>query len=88
MNKDRNNNFGLLHFLAAIFVMYGHQFALLNRTSPIILGSLIQALGVKTIFLIIPELFIPFSFCEIIFFWNVIFRFSKKMSEFSVICNN
>ena len=52
MNKDRNNNFGLLHFLAAIFVMYGHQFALLNRTSPIILGSLIQALGVKTIFLI------------------------------------
>ena len=50
--ESRNNNFGTLHLLAAIFVLYGHQCALLNQASPQILGSQIQAVGVKIIFLI------------------------------------
>lgn len=48
----RNNNFGVLHLLAALFVMYGHQCALLGEAPPMILGSQIQAIGVKMIFLI------------------------------------
>ena len=48
----RNNNFGFLHLLAALFVMYGHQCALLQLSPPVVLGTQIQALGVKIIFLI------------------------------------
>lgn len=51
-NKDRNNNMGTLHLLAACFVMYGHHCALTGRSAPVVLGTFIQALGVKIIFLI------------------------------------
>ena len=50
--NSRNNNFGALHLLAAFYVLYGHQCALLNNATPIFFGSQIQALGVKIIFLI------------------------------------
>lgn len=49
---NRNNNMGVLHFIAAIFVMFGHQCALLGLPVPIILGSGIQSIGVKIIFII------------------------------------
>ena len=58
MNKDnplqpnRNNNIGTLHLLAAIFVMLGHQFALLNCPNISILGTQIQIIGIRTIFLL------------------------------------
>lgn len=50
--NDRNNNFGTLHLLAAFFVLYGHQCVLLGAGTPMFFGCLIQALGVKMIFLI------------------------------------
>lgn len=50
--NSRNNNFGVLHILAALFVLYGHQCALLGEGTPLICGSQIQAIGVKIIFLI------------------------------------
>lgn len=53
INSDsKNNNFGTLHLVAALFVLYGHQCALLSQGAPIILGSQIHTLGVKIIFLI------------------------------------
>ena len=50
--ENRKNNMGTLHLLAACFVMYGHHCALIGKNTPIILGSFIQALGVKVIFII------------------------------------
>lgn len=43
---------GVLHFIAALFVIYGHQHALLGLPIPILLGSGIQTIGVKIIFII------------------------------------
>lgn len=50
--QNRTNNIGTIHLIAALFVMYGHQCALLAQPCPVFLGSQIQAIGVKTIFLI------------------------------------
>lgn len=50
--ENRNNNMGTLHLLSACFVMYGHHCALTGRSAPVVLGTFIQALGVKIIFLI------------------------------------
>lgn len=50
--KNRSNNIGTLHFIAALFVMYGHQCALLLQPCPTLFGSQIQAVGVKVIFVI------------------------------------
>lgn len=52
MNGTRNNNIGTLHLIGALFVMIGHQCALTQLQCPVILGSAIQAIGVRTIFLI------------------------------------
>lgn len=49
---SRNNNFGILHLAASFFVIYGHQYNLLNQGAPIILGNQIHTLGLKIIFLI------------------------------------
>lgn len=49
---NRNNNFGMLHLMASFFVLYGHQYRLLNQLPPVVLGNQIHELGVKTIFLI------------------------------------
>jgi len=50
--QNRSNNMGTLHLLGACFVMYGHYCVLTGNGVPIILGSMIQAVGVKVIFLI------------------------------------
>lgn len=50
--EGRNNNFGTLHLIAAMFVLYGHQCAMLSQGAPRILGCEIHAVGVKLIFLI------------------------------------
>lgn len=52
VNVNKNNNMGVLHMLGAIFVMLGHQCALLGIPVPVIMGSPIHAIGVKVIFLI------------------------------------
>lgn len=52
MQKNRNNNIGMLHLIGALFVMYGHHCAILGQAIPIFLGTQIQAIGVKSIFLI------------------------------------
>lgn len=52
IQSERNNNFGTLHLLAAIFILYGHQCVLLNKVTPFIFGCQIHAIGVKIIFLI------------------------------------
>lgn len=49
---NRNNNFGMLHLAFAFFVMYGHQYDLLNQTAPVVLGNVVHTLGLKAIFLI------------------------------------
>lgn len=48
----RENNFNILHLFGAILVMYGHQYVLVSQASPVLLGSEINALGVKIIFVI------------------------------------
>lgn len=63
-NHNKNNNFGSLHLLAAAFVLYGHQCALLNQGTPLILGCQIQAIGVKIIFLISGYLITKSLFAE------------------------
>lgn len=50
--RNRNNNKGTIHLIAALFVMYGHHCAILGQGIPFFLGTQIQAIGVKTIFLI------------------------------------
>ena len=50
--SSRNNNIGVLHFIAALFVMYGHQCALLGFPAPVLLGTQIHTIGVKIIFII------------------------------------
>lgn len=62
--NHRNNNFGVLHMLAAVFVLYGHQCALLGQASPLIFGSQIQAIGVKIIFLISGYLIMKSLFAQ------------------------
>ena len=52
IRKDKNNNMGTLHMIGALFVMLGHQSALLGVSTPVILGNPIQSIGVKLIFLI------------------------------------
>lgn len=52
LKKNRANNMGTLHLLAALFVMYGHHCTILGQPLPYIIGSGIQAIGVKVIFLI------------------------------------
>ena len=53
MNEvTRNNNFGMLHLAASYFVIYGHQYNLLNQSAPVILGNQVHELGLKAIFLI------------------------------------
>lgn len=49
---DRNNNIGVLHFIAALFVMYGHQCALSGLPVPVLFGTGIQTIGVKIIFIL------------------------------------
>ena len=43
---------GMLHLIGALFVMYGHHCAILGQAIPVFLGTQIQAIGVKSIFLI------------------------------------
>ena len=52
MDTKRNNNIGIIHFIGALFVIYGHQYALMGLTPPRIFGSQIHSVGVKIIFLI------------------------------------
>lgn len=48
----RKNNFAILHILAAVMVIVGHQYILLGMQAPNILGINIHELGVKILFLI------------------------------------
>ncbi|MBQ8166616.1 MAG: acyltransferase [Lachnospiraceae bacterium] len=50
--KDRNNNIGTIHLLAAFCVMYGHQFALVQQPMTASIGCAAHILGVKIIMLI------------------------------------
>lgn len=48
----RENNFSMLHFIGALMVVYGHQWALLGGSPPAWLGNSVSTLGVKMIFVI------------------------------------
>lgn len=50
--KERNQDIGALHLLAAFFVMLGHQCALTGQNAILLWGCGIQAIGVKIIFLL------------------------------------
>lgn len=50
--NKRINNMGTLHIFAALLVMYGHHFAILNQNTPILYGYKFQAMGVRIIFII------------------------------------
>lgn len=58
MNKsrDRSNNFELMHFAAAAFVMFGHQYDLMGGNAPTVMGMTIHSLSVRVIFLIVGYL--------------------------------
>lgn len=47
---NRNNNFTMIHIMAAIMVIIGHQFVLTGSTPPFILGHDIHGLGVRILF--------------------------------------
>lgn len=47
-----NNNFTTIHILAAFMVIYGHQYALLQKTAPLILSNSMHGLGVRILFLV------------------------------------
>ena len=49
---NRDNNFAILHFIGALMVVYGHQWALLGGSPPAWLGNSVSTLGVKMIFVI------------------------------------
>ena len=49
---SHQNNISVMHLLAAIMVLLGHQCALLGIPAPVMLGNPIQSIGVKTIFVI------------------------------------
>lgn len=49
---SRDNNFAILHFIGALMVVYGHQWALLGGSPPAWLGNSVSTLGVKMIFVI------------------------------------
>lgn len=49
---EKHNNFALLHFIGALMVMYGHEFALLSSQAPTFLGNPVSTTGVKMIFVI------------------------------------
>lgn len=49
---DRNNNFAMVHIVAALMVVVGHEFVLLGNTPPTILGVDIHGLGVRVLFLV------------------------------------
>lgn len=49
---NRNNNIGTLHLIAAICVMYGHHCSILGQAIPTVFGHGIQAIGIRSIFVI------------------------------------
>lgn len=50
--RERNEDIGALHLLAAFFVMLGHQCVLTEQNVMVLWGSGIHAVGVKIIFLL------------------------------------
>lgn len=51
-NNKRVNNFTMIHIVAAVMVIAGHQFILMGGASPQIMGTEISALGVRVLFLV------------------------------------
>lgn len=49
---NRNNNFTLIHIVAAVMVIYGHQFVLLGLEAPQLFTMPIHNLGVRILFLV------------------------------------
>lgn len=49
---NRENNFTIIHILAALMVITGHQFILLGGEAPSVMGVAIHGLGVRILFLV------------------------------------
>lgn len=50
--KEFANNFTMIHIMAALMVMVGHQFILTGNSAPSIMGMSFHGLGVKILFLV------------------------------------
>lgn len=52
INSDRENNFNIIRFAAAIMVIYGHMYHIIGSVPKTFLGTAVSSIGVKIFFLI------------------------------------
>lgn len=52
LTNDRNNNFNILRFISAIFVIIGHMYYLTGNSPFIVYGQNVSSIGVKILFLL------------------------------------
>ncbi len=52
MSTSKENNFSLIHLLAACMVVFGHMFALAEERAPAILGISVHVMGVYILFVV------------------------------------
>lgn len=74
----RNNNFNILRFVAAIFVIMGHMYHLTGSMSFIVYGQAVSTIGVKILFLL-SGYFITLSYLSDTSKYHVIKYFIKKV---------
>jgi len=82
---QRENNFGLLHFIGACMVVYGHIWFLCGSSPPGLLGDSVNGLGVKMIF-VITGFLITQSFMRSTSLWDFLKRRLIRIFPAFIFC--